>query len=403
MRIAVVHRAWSKSGGAESYLDLVLPALGARGHQLAFLSQEGGGEAAGEISLPAHSPRWSIAQLGERTVLNHLRVWRPDLLFVNWSLDAALEASLLRLAPAVLFAHAYWGACISGYKRWANAGFAQCQRRLGWPCLLHYYPHRCGGLNPLRMARDFALQRRRARRMGGYRTLLVASQYVREEYIRQGLDPALIRCIYLPVRDGGEAGSIEKDCAQGELRLLFAGRMTALKGGAMLLSALSQVVQRLGRSLLLTLVGDGPERARWQAQAKQVEAALPQVRIHFAGWAGGAELTRWFEHSHLLIVPSLWPEPFGLIGPEAGLQGLPAVAFAVGGIPEWLQDGVNGALAPASQLNSDNLAEAIARCLRDPAQYARLRMGAQAQARRFALERHLQQLVELFGEVALNH
>src|SRR5579875_716908 len=403
MRIAIIHRALSKTGGVESYLDLILPALAEQGHQLAFLAEDEGGDEAGEIHLQAHAARWLVKQLGHRAALNLVRAWRPDLLFVNWSLEPGLEASLLRLAPAVFFAHACWGACSSGYKRWARAGFAPCQRRLGWSCLAHYYPFRCGGLNPLRMTRDFAMQRGRAQRLASYRIVLVASHYMREEYIRQGLDPAQVRGIYLPVRDGGELAALDKDCAQGELRLLFAGRMTALKGGTMLLSALPQVVQRLGRSLLLTMVGEGPERARWQAQAKRVEAAQPRVRIHFAGWAGTSELAQWFEHSHLLCVPSLWPEPFGLIGPEAGLHGLPAAAFAVGGIPEWLRDGVNGALAPAPGLNADNLAEAIARCLRDPEHYVRLRAGARAQAQRFTLGRHLTELVELFGEIALNH
>ena len=48
----------------------------------------------------------------------------------------------------------------------------------------------------------------------------------------------------------------------------------------------------------------------------------------------------------LLVVPSLWPEPFGLVGLEGARSRLPAAAFAVGGIPDWLRSGVNGYLAP---------------------------------------------------------
>ena len=49
--------------------------------------------------------------------------------------------------------------------------------------------------------------------------------------------------------------------------------------------------------------------------------------------------------SDLLVVPSVWPEPFGSVGPAAAQHGIPAAAFAVGGIPQWLHEGVNGHLA----------------------------------------------------------
>ena len=57
----------------------------------------------------------------------------------------------------------------------------------------------------------------------------------------------------------------------------------------------------------------------------------------------------------LLVVPSLWPEPFGLVGFEAAAHGVPVAGFRVGGIPEWLIDGVTGHLA-------DPLPDPVAGC-----------------------------------------
>ena len=74
----------------------------------------------------------------------------------------------------------------------------------------------------------------------------------------------------------------------------------------------------------------------------------------------------------MLVVPSLWPEPFGLVGLEAARHRLPVAAFAVGGIPDWLRPGVNGYLAPGDPPTPGGLADAIIACLKDPETHARL-------------------------------
>jgi glycosyltransferase involved in cell wall biosynthesis len=101
------------------------------------------------------------------------------------------------------------------------------------------------------------------------------------------------------------------------------------------------------------------------------------------------------KNSDLLVVPSLWPEPFGSIGAEAGHHGLPAAAFAVGGIPQWLADGISGHLAPGDPPTPAGLARAITQCLEDPNHYAALREGAVRTAATFSMERHLPELIRV--------
>jgi glycosyltransferase involved in cell wall biosynthesis len=97
------------------------------------------------------------------------------------------------------------------------------------------------------------------------------------------------------------------------------------------------------------------------------------------------------------VVPSLWPEPFGSVGPTAGSHGLPAAAFAVGGIPQWLVDGVTGHLAPGDPPTASGLARAIVQCLDDRAHHASLREGARQMAGTFTMKRHLPGVLKAFA------
>ena len=100
------------------------------------------------------------------------------------------------------------------------------------------------------------------------------------------------------------------------------------------------------------------------------------------------------------MVPSVWPEPFGLVGLEAAAAGVPAVAYTSGGIPEWLQDGENGCLARAQDTSPALLADAIVRCVADPAELRRLSEGARRSASAWTLGLHVTRLDALFNLVA---
>jgi glycosyltransferase involved in cell wall biosynthesis len=95
----------------------------------------------------------------------------------------------------------------------------------------------------------------------------------------------------------------------------------------------------------------------------------------------------------------VWPEPFGLVGLEAGSQGVPAIAFDVGGIGEWLKDGDNGRLVPGNPPRSRELGDALVWAAEHPADLAAMRPRALAAARRMSLDAHLARLEEVLGAV----
>jgi glycosyltransferase involved in cell wall biosynthesis len=171
--------------------------------------------------------------------------------------------------------------------------------------------------------------------------------------------------------------------------------MTDLKGGTVMLDALPQIAQALGGPLKATFVGDGPARIAWQLRARHIQSRYQSLTIEFSGWLDGDLLVAATEVCDLLVMPSVWPEPFGRSGPEAGLRGIPAVAFAVGGIPEWLIDGVSGHLAPGDPPTVAGLANAIVKALKDPDHYEALRRGAREQAQSFSLGSHITSLLQI--------
>jgi len=249
-----------------------------------------------------------------------------------------------------------------------------------------YYPRRCGGLNPATMWKMYQRSAERNAQLPRYGAILVASDHMRREYERHGVKPEKIHLAALPNPDEGAEPNRP---AQATLRshLLFLGRLTKLKGVSQLLEAIPLAENSLGRTLDVTIAGDGPERHRLEELARR-----NQIPAHFTGWVGSRQKLDLIQRADLLVVPSLWPEPFGLVGIEAGAYGLPSVAFDVGGISDWLIPGLSGELAPGNPPSVEGLAEAIQRALSDPSHYTELSRGAQEISARFTLAAHVSKL-----------
>lgn len=390
MRIAFVSHSRRKVGGTEVYLDSILPAFSRAGHAIAWLYEADPAAIQDPISSSGAGAVWCAAELGITKSLHLLAEWRPDVIYAHGLSDPEFEAAVLGLAPSVLYVHNYYGTCISGDKLNRTAAPAVCERRFGCACLFHYFPRHCGGRNPLTMRSQYRVQSRRLDLMRQYRALITNSHYLVRELARHDLKA---ECVY-PFTAGVSGMQIEPPIfANDPLRLIFAGRMSPLKGGQHLLDAAPVAQRALKRKLHVTFAGDGPERNAWQRRAAQLTGN--DLSFAFPGWLSSSELQSAIAGSNLHVLPSIWPEPFGLSGLEAGLFGVPTVAFAVGGIPEWLHEGVNGHLAPASA-TAQGLATVIVKALASPDRYEQLRVGACREAHQYEKADHIAQLVAIF-------
>jgi glycosyltransferase involved in cell wall biosynthesis len=401
MRVAVANWHSRVIGGAESYIKGVVTALESAGIEIAMLSERESAPGRERIELSAGAPTWCVSDIGEQAALAAMRAWRPDVVYVHLIESTALEARLLEIAPAVLFAHSYHGMCISGEKTFKFPDVRPCGLPFGWKCLLHFYPNRCGGLSPITMWQDYLKQSERHSMLPKYSAIATASEYLRRQLIANGVKPERVHKLAMPVSATfAEPGSHPVASRTDDTkRIIFVGRMGLLKGTGILLDSMPAVVSALNSKLNLTFIGDGPGRTAWEERAGRVEAADARISIEIAGWKKPEEIRAVLAEADLLVVPSVWPETFGLVGPEAGRLGIPAAAFNVGGIPEWLVDGVNGELAPGNPPTAQGLADAIVRCLRDPAVHKRLRAGALEISQRFDAMLHVQSLIAIFRQV----
>jgi len=171
-------------------------------------------------------------------------------------------------------------------------------------------------------------------------------------------------------------------------------RLTDLKGGTHLLRAMRDASDALARGLTLRVAGTGPEQPRLEALAKRLN-----VPTTFCGWVRGADRDRLFQEADVLAVPSLWPEPFGIVGIEAATYGVPSAGYAVGGIVDWLEPGVTGELAPGDPPTARGLADALVRVLESPAYYQSLCDGAKQMATRYTPEGYFQRLQDIMEQV----
>jgi glycosyltransferase involved in cell wall biosynthesis len=94
-------------------------------------------------------------------------------------------------------------------------------------------------------------------------------------------------------------------------------------------------------------------------------------------------------------MPSLWPEPFGLVGIEAHAAGRPVVASATGGVADWLEDGISGLCVKPGDKGA--LAAALNELLADPQRQQTMgAAGRRTVAARFSRQQHVAALLDAY-------
>lgn len=314
------------------------------------------------------------APMGDR--IGELPSDRPQIVHLHQVDDPEIVETLRAQAPVVISAHGYT-ACTAGVHYFRPG--QECTRAHGRGCVPNLIARGCA-----HTFRLDALPARYRHAVQGFAALHAAdlavsySTAVDRHLATNGVRDRIV-VPYFPTMSRAYSGGHAT-----RRRVVFAGRVVSPKGVGVLIRAARHVEAEL------VVCGDGWQLAAMRRLARRLGVA---DRVRFMGWLDPEQLARELAEASVLALPSLWPEPFGLVGIEALAAGRPVVASATGGVRDWLDDGVSGLCVKPGDVRA--LARALAELLADPARQEAMGMaGKAAVAARFSHERHLAALLE---------
>ncbi len=181
-----------------------------------------------------------------------------------------------------------------------------------------------------------------------------------------------------------------------ERLILFAGRVVAEKGADAFVAACARVLPSLPgwRAEMI-----GADRSRADSPetpfVRAVRRAAAPAGVRLLGYRDNPAVLRAMSRAAIVVVPSRWPEPFGLTALEAMACGAALIAAPRGGLPEV----AGNAALYVDPDDTAGLAEAIGQLARDPDLRAELAEAGHARARRFGLEPAAARLAALRREL----
>lgn len=188
---------------------------------------------------------------------------------------------------------------------------------------------------------------------------------------------------------------VRMDDVARRLELVFVGRLVSDKGVPVLLDALALLAQRKRRPRL-TVIGEGPDAPALQRRA---QALGLEEQITFVGRRSGRRLAATLNAHHILVVPSTWEEPFGVVALEAIACGAVPLVTRSGGLPEAV--GAHGLVVEKG--NPRALADGIDALLNDAGLRRRLRAGTTGHLARHSRERVARAYLRIIDDACRAH
>jgi glycosyltransferase involved in cell wall biosynthesis len=367
---------WARDGGVGAHVVASASALAERGIEVVVLvARIDSTERVAGVDVRAWPALLDHAAPAKARLEPGLE-WGADLAHLHQVDDPELVRALGDVAPVAISAHGYT-ACTSGV-HYFRPGH-ECARPHGPGCIPNLVA--CAHVrNPRPLPRRYRQATRGLQALRDAHVAISYSSAVDGHLAANGIGHRAV-VPYFPTIAAAPQG--ERDDAR---RVVFAGRVIAAKGVGVLVRAAASV------SAEFVVCGDGRALEQMRGLARRLGVS---ERVRFAGWLSPQQLGTELAAASVVALPSVWPEPFGIVGIEAHTAGKPVVASATGGVGDWLQHDVSGLMLPPG--DSAALARALEQLLADPGRRAAMgAAGKRSVEARFTAQRHLDALTESY-------
>lgn len=376
LRILHVINMGTTCGGAERLLADLVVAQRSAGHQARVLASDRPGSGHRYADVTWHQP--AAATLGQRlagqvrnrhareALAAELTRWRPDVVHLHTvGMIAPATLGLLRDVPTVLTVH-------------GPEPFLRTTER--W----------CLPADHFRAGDEAVLNGRGRLVTALYRTLVGPLWRHRLRVVDQFVAPSrylgtVMARDFRPtmvVPNGVVAPGPRAAGPREHPSVVFVGRLLRGKGPQVLLDAVPAVLAA-HPGVRVTICGAGPLTDRLREQIDRLGIGHA---VALTGWLEAADVRRRVAAADVAVIPSVWPEAFGLSCAEAFALGTPVVASDVGGLPEMVEPDRTGLLVPPGDPGA--LAGAVNRLLAEPATRHRLATAARERVAGYGIAAH---------------
>jgi glycogen synthase len=174
--------------------------------------------------------------------------------------------------------------------------------------------------------------------------------------------------------------------------LLFVGRLSSVKGCETLIRAL-HIVVRYVKDASLTVVGEGPEKLRLETISADLGL---KKNVSFVGAKSGKELASIMRDHRIMVVPSLYKEPFGIVAIEGLASGCRLIVSRNGG----LVDAIGPHALTFENGNIEELAACVLKALGEPPCCEKISESIAAHLRRHRSDVAAEQYLGIFYKLA---